>query len=64
MEWQLKDRFHEHCCTTDNSNNKSKPATAEEYFISSPNHTPNDMQLFLIEFVLTETLSLRLGKLF
>ena len=33
----------------DNPNIKSKPTTAEEHFLSSPDHTANDMQLILIE---------------
>ena len=39
----LKDRFNEHRRTIDNPNNKSKPTTAAEHFLSSPNHTANDM---------------------
>jgi len=30
-------------------NNKSKPTTATEHFLSCPNHTANDMQLIPIE---------------
>ena len=33
----------------DNPNNKSKPTTAAEHFLSSPNHTANDMLLIPIE---------------
>ena len=41
---RLKDRFNEHCLTMDNPNNKSKPTTAAlEHFLSSPNHTANNM---------------------
>ena len=40
---RLKDRFNEHRRTIDNPNNKSKPTTAAEHFLSSPNHTANDM---------------------
>ena len=36
--------INEHCCTIDNSNAKSNPTTAAEHFLSSPNHTANDMQ--------------------
>ena len=39
---QLKDRFNEHRRTIDNPNNKSKPTTAAEHFLSSPNHTANE----------------------
>ena len=38
---RLKDRFNEHRRTIDNPNNKSKPTTAAEHFLSSPNHTAN-----------------------
>ena len=38
----LKDRFSEHRRTIDNPNNKFKPTTAAENFLSSPNHTAND----------------------
>ena len=33
----------------DNPNNKSKPTTAVEHFLSSPNHTANDIILIPIE---------------
>ena len=46
---RLKDRFNEHRRTIDNPNTKSKPTTAAEHFLSSPNHTANDMQLIPIE---------------
>ena len=46
---RLKDRFNEHRRTIDNPNNKSKPTTAAEHFLSSPNHTANDIQLISIE---------------
>ena len=45
----LKDRFNEHRRTIDIPNNKSKPTTAAEHFLSSPNHTANDMILIPIE---------------
>ena len=35
----------------DNPNTKSKPTTAAERLMSSPNHTANDMQLIPIEKV-------------
>jgi len=41
---RLKDRFNEFRPTIDSPNNKSKPTTAAEHFLSSPNHTANDMQ--------------------
>ena len=44
-----KDRFNEHRRTIDNPNTKSKPTTAAEHFLSSTNHTANDMQLIPIE---------------
>ena len=40
---RLKDRFNKHRRTIDNPNNKSKPNTAAEHFLSSPNHTANYM---------------------
>ena len=46
---RLKDRFNEHRRTIDNPNTKSKPTTAAEHFLSSPNYTANDMQLTPIE---------------
>ena len=47
---RLKDRFNEHRRTAiDNPNTKSKPTTAAEHFLSSPNHTANNMQLIPIE---------------
>ena len=46
---RLKERLNEHRRTIDNPNIKSKPTTAEEHFLSSPDHTANDMQLILIE---------------
>ena len=36
---RLKDRLNEYRRTIDNPNNKSKPTTAAEHFLSSPNHT-------------------------
>ena len=38
----LKDRCNEHRRTIDNPNNKFKPTTAAEHFLSSPNHTAID----------------------
>ena len=46
---RLKDRFNEHRRTIDNPNTKSKPTTAAEHFLSSPNHIATDMQLIPIE---------------
>ena len=45
---RLKGRFNEHRRTTDNPNKKSKPTTAAEPFLPSPNHTAN-MLLIPIE---------------
>ena len=47
---RLKDRSNEHRCTIDNPNTKSKPTTATEHFLSSPNHTANDMQLIETQY--------------
>jgi len=46
---RLNDRFNEHRRIMDNPNNKSKPTTAAEHFLPSPNHTANNMQLIPIE---------------
>ena len=46
---RMKDRFNEHPRTIDNPNTKFNPTTAAEHFLSSPNHTANDMQLISIE---------------
>ena len=43
------DRFNEHRRTIDNPDAKSEPTTAAKHFLSSPNHTLNDMQLIPIE---------------
>ena len=50
--------------TIDNPNNKSKPTTAAEHFLSSPNHTANDMQLIPIEkiFYLSNRDSIRKAR--
>lgn len=45
----LKKRFNPHRCTLDNPQNKSKPTKPAEHFLSSPNHTADDMQLIPIE---------------
>ena len=56
---RLKDRFNEHRRTIDNPNTKSKPTTAAEHFLSSPNHTANDMQLIPIEKIFSNRDSIR-----
>jgi len=61
---RLTDRFNKHRRTIDNPNNKSKPTTAAKHFLSSPNHTANGMESPSKKSFLTETLSLRPGKLF
>ena len=62
---RLKDQFNENRRTIDNPNSKSKPTTAAEHFLSSPNHTANDIQLIPSKKSFrTETLSVRPGKLF
>ena len=38
---RLKGRFNEHRRTIDNPNKKSKPTTAAEHFLPSPNHIAN-----------------------
>ena len=59
---RLKDRFNEHRRTTDNPNNKSKPTTAAEHFLSSPNHTANDMLLIPIEKIFSHRDSIRKAR--
>ena len=59
---RLKDRFNEHRRTTDNPNNKSKPTTAAEHFLSSPNRTANDMILIQIENIFSKRDSIRKAR--
>ena len=75
---RLKDRFNEHrrtidnpnnkskpttaAGTIDNPNNKSKPTTAAEHFLSSPNHTANDMLLIPIEKIFSNRDSIRKAR--
>ena len=59
---RLKDRFNEHHHTIDSPNNKSKPTTATEHFLSSPNHTANDMQLIPIEKIVSNRDSIRKAR--
>ena len=59
---RLKDRFNEHRRTVDNPNNKSKPTTAAEHFLSSPNHTANDMLLIPIEKIFSKRDSIRKAR--
>ena len=56
---RLKIRFNEHWYTIYNPNTKSKPTTAAEHFLSSPNHTANDIQLISIEKILSNQDSIR-----
>jgi len=59
---RLKDRFNEHRRTIDNPNNKSKPTTAAEHFLFSPNPTVNDMQLIPIEKIFSNRDSIRKAR--
>ena len=59
---RLKDRFNEHRRTIDNPNSKSKPTTVAEHFLSSPNHTANDMQLIPIEKIFSNRDSIRKAR--
>ena len=59
---RLKDRFNEHRRTIDNANNKSKPATAAEHFLSSPNHTANDTLLIPIEKIFSNRYPIRKAR--
>ena len=49
-------------CTIDNPNKKSKPTRAAEHFLSSPNHTANDMQLIPIEKIFSNRDSIRKAR--
>ena len=53
---------HGHPRTIDNPNNKSKPTTAAEHFLSSPNHTANDMILIPIEKIFSNRDSIRKAR--
>ena len=59
---RLKDRFNKHRRTIDNPNNKSKPTRAAKHFLSSPNHTANDMQVIPIEKVVSNRDSIRKAR--
>ena len=59
---RLKDRFNEHRRTIDNPNKKSKPTTAAEHFLSSPNYTANDMILIPIEKIFSNRDSIRKAR--
>ena len=54
--------INEHRRNIDNPNNKSKPTTAAENFLSSPNHTANDMQLIPTEKIVSNRDSIRRAK--
>ena len=56
---RLKDRFNEHRRTIDNPDAKSEPTTAAKHFLSSPNHTANDMQLIAIEKIFSNRDAIR-----
>ena len=59
---RLKDRFNEHCRTIDNPDAKSALTTAAKHFLSSPNHTTNDMQLIPIEKIFSNRDSIRKAR--
>ena len=59
---RLKDRFNEHRRTIDNPDAKSEPTTAAKHFLSSPNHTANDMQLIPIEKIFSNRESIRKAR--
>ena len=58
---RLKDRFNEHRRTIDNPNAISKPTTAAEHFLTTPNHTA-DMQLIPIVKVHSKRDSVRKAR--
>ena len=57
-----KDRFNEHRRNIDNPDAKSEPTTAAKHFLSSPNHTTNDMQLIPIEKIFSNRDSIRKAR--
>ena len=59
---RLKDRFNEYGRTIDNPNNISTPTTVAEHFLSTPNHTSNDMQLIPIEKIFSKRDSIRKAR--
>ena len=59
---QLTFRACECSLLLDNPNNKSKPTTAAEHFLSSPNHTANDMLLIPIEKIFSNRDSIRKAR--
>ena len=61
-ERRLKDRFNEHRRTIDNPDAKSEPTTAAKLFLSSPNHTANDMQLIPIEKIFSNRDSIQKAR--
>ena len=58
----LKDQFNEHRRTMDNPDAKSEPTTVAKHFLSSPNHTANDMQLIPIEKIFSNRYSIRKAR--
>ena len=57
MKLCSKDRLNKHHHNIDNHNTKSKPTTATEHFLSSNNHTANNMQSVPIKKIfLTKTI--------
>ena len=66
---RLKDRSNGHRRTIDNPDAKFEPTTAAKHFLSSPNHTANDMQLIPVEKIFSNRDSIRktreaVGRLF
>ena len=59
---RLKDRFKEHRRAIDNPNDKSKPTTTAEHFLSSPNHTANGMLSICIEKIFSNRDSIRKAR--
>ena len=58
----INDRFNEHRRTIDNPDAKSELTTAAKHFLSSPNHTTNDMQLIPIEKIFSNRDSIRKAR--
>jgi len=58
-------KFNEHRRAMDGPDNRSKPTTAAEHFLSSPNHTADDMILVPIGKIFSNRGSIRgAGKFF
>ncbi len=58
---QLRQRFNDHR-KIDKPNCKSKPTSAAEHFLLTPNHSPRDMQLIPLEKLTSNRDSIRKAR--